>query len=211
MYRNNRLLCLFIHLDKAWNHSLFEKSTYAQINMKIRLFIALDLPSHITTLLEGMCGSSRNIRPVKTEQLHLTLRFIGQVDEGLFYEVKQRLQEVNSSPLTLALQGVGRFPARGKARVIWVGITPIIEVARLRNRIDNQLSRCGIVTEKRKFSPHITLARLRNPSKTIISKFLTDNKLFQSPGFMINHFSLYSSHLTNKGAIHTTEASYGLS
>ncbi len=178
--------------------------------MKIRLFIAIDLPQDILELISGMGRSIPGSRPVKPEQLHLTLRFIGEVDHDLFHDIQEQLQEVRFSPLSLTLQGVGHFPPRGKPRVIWAGITPVGELIGLKNRIDTQLDHCGLMPEKRKFSPHITLARLKNPSVARVSEFLAGNNLFKSPEFTVDCFHLYSSHLTKNGAIHTIEARYGL-
>ncbi len=179
--------------------------------MKIRLFIALDLPNSIIQLISGMGRSIPGCRPVSPEQLHLTLRFVGEVDHGLFHDIAEQLEEVRFLPVTFALQSVGHFPPRGKPRVIWVGITQTAELARMKNRIDTQLGFCGLPPEKRKFSPHITLARLKNPSVQRVSQFIAGNSLFKSPEFTIDRFHLYSSHLTKNGAIHSIEASYGTS
>ncbi len=177
--------------------------------MKIRLFIAIDLPDNIIQLISGMGRSIASSRPIKPEQLHLSLRFIGEVDHALFSDVQEQLRQVRFSPLTLALQGVGHFPPRGKPRVLWAGITPADELTELKKRIDTQLGRCGLAPEKRKFSPHITLARLKNPPVERVSQFLAGNNLLKSPEFTVDCFHLYSSHLTKNGAIHTIEASYG--
>jgi len=179
--------------------------------MKIRLFTAIDLPEDIIALISGMGRSIPGCRPIKPEQLHLTLRFIGEVDHGLFNDIVEQLRSVHFSPITFSLQGVGHFPPRGKPRVIWAGITPVDELVQLKIRIDNQLSRLGLAPEKRKFAPHITLARLKNPPIQRVSEFLAGNNLLKSHQFTIESFHLYSSHLTKNGAIHTIEASYGLS
>lgn len=176
--------------------------------MKIRLFIAIQLPQDIITLLNGMGSSIPGSRPVQPEQLHLSLRFIGEVDHSLFYDIQEQLQLVRFSPITLKLQGVGYFPPRKTPRVTWVGVAPIDGLTRLKNSIDTQLRCCGIPSEKRKFSPHVTLARLKNPPLTRVFQFIAGNNLFSSPEFSVDCFHLYSSHLTKSGAIHTIEASY---
>lgn len=177
--------------------------------MKIRLFIAIDLPQNIIQLITEMGFAIPGSRPVKQDQLHLTLRFIGEIEHNLFHDIQEQLEQVNLTPFPLVLQGVGHFPPRGKPRVIWVGISSSAELARLKSRIDNQLKRCGLAPEQRKFSPHITLARLKNPSAKRVSQFIAGNNLFKSPEFTVDSFHLYSSHLTKNGAIHTIEASYG--
>ena len=177
-------------------------------NMKIRLFIAIDLPEEIIDLISGMGRGIPTSRPVKPEQLHLTLRFIGEINHDLFFDIREQLQQVRFEPLTLSLQGVGHFPPRGKARVIWVGVAPIIELAKLKNRIDMQLGHCGLEPERRRFSPHITLARLKNPPMKRVMDYLAGNSMLTSPEFTVESFHLYSSHLTKDGAIHTIESSY---
>ncbi len=178
--------------------------------MKIRLFIAIDLPDEIIDLISGMGRGIPGGRVVKPEQLHLTLRFIGEVNYELCYDIQEQLQQVQFEPLTLSLHGVGHFPPRGKARVIWVGVQPLTELTRLKNRIDTQLSRCGLQPERRKFSPHITLVRLKNPPMKRVLDFLSGNSMMTSPEFTVENFHLYSSHLTKNGAIHTVESSYPL-
>jgi len=176
--------------------------------MKIRLFIAIDLPRKIIDLISDMSSAVPGSRPVPPEQLHLTLRFIGEVEHGLFHDIQEQLLQVPFTPFHLTLQGVGHFPPRGKPRVIWVGLAPSGDLARLKTRIDNQLKLCGLGPEIRKFSPHITLARLKDPSVMRVSQFIAGNNLFKSPEFPVSSFHLYSSHLTKNGAIHTIEASY---
>lgn len=176
--------------------------------MKIRLFIAIDLPESIIKLIAGMGRGIPTSRPVKPEQLHLTLRFIGEVNHDLFYDIQEQLQQVRFEPLTLSLQGVGYFPPRGKARVIWVGVTPIKELAKLKRRIDTQLGFCGLPSENRRFSPHITLARLKNPPMKRVMDYLAGNAMLTSPEFIVKNFHLYSSYLIKDGAIHTIESSY---
>jgi 2'-5' RNA ligase len=175
-----------------------------------RLFIALDIPDTIRPFLYRRGCSLPYAKAVPEEQIHLTLRFIGEVEGGLFLDIRQALQAVQSSCFDLAIQGAGHFPPRGKPRVVWAGVRPADPVTRLKRKIDGCLQECGITPDKRKFSPHITLARLNDTPVRRVSEFLADNALLSFDAFRVDQFHLYSSRLHAKGAVHTLEASYGL-
>ncbi|HHB75783.1 MAG TPA: RNA 2',3'-cyclic phosphodiesterase [Desulfobulbus sp.] len=176
----------------------------------MRLFVAIDLPEKIKEQVAGLCCGLPGARWVNPEQLHLTLRFIGEVDGGMFRDIRETLDEVRSDPFTLQLDGVGFFPPRGKPRVAWVGLRQSVELSQLRNRIESRLAALGLEPETRKFSPHITLARLKNTPASKVGRFLETHNLFLSPPFTIKEFFLYSSRLGRNGAIHRIEAGYPL-
>ena len=94
--------------------------------------------------------------------------------------------------------------------MLWAGIAPVEQVSGLRNRIENRLVGMGLEPEGRKYSPHITLARLHDPSLARLGRFLAGNSLFAMEPFLVSEFHLYSSQLTAKGAFHAIEASYRL-
>lgn len=176
----------------------------------IRLFVAIPIDPEIRRKLSGLGAMLPGARAVPEDQVHVTLRFIGEVDTGLFHDIRERMQELRSPPLQLSVKGTGHFPPRGKPRVIWAGIEPAGDVIILRNRVNSILSRCGIAPEQRKFHPHITLARLKNSSPKRVASFLAGNSLLQSPPFTVDRVQLCSSRLTANGAIHRVEASYPL-
>lgn len=176
----------------------------------IRLFIAIPIDTDIRKKLSNLGGTIPGASPVPEEQVHLTLRFIGEVESNLFHDVKERLHELKSDPLDLCIQGSGHFPPRGNPRVIWAGVKPAGDVIILRNRVNTILSRCGIAPEHRKFYAHITLARLTNSPPERVADFLAGNALLQSPSFTVDRVNLYSSKLTPDGAIHRIEGSYPL-
>lgn len=174
-----------------------------------RLFVALDFPETIQEqLLElyqyGIPGASW----VDYEQLHLTLRFIGEVDGVQFSDIRESLAEIEVSSFSLTLKGVGFFPPRKTPRILWVGVAANDELLQLQKKIERRLVAVGISPEKRKFTPHITLARLKNTPEDRVGKFLMGNSLFQSDTFSINEFVLYSSVLSSKGATHHKEMIY---
>jgi 2'-5' RNA ligase len=163
-----------------------------------RLFIAVDLPDTIKENLEFMSFGIPGAKWVRPEQLHLTVRFIGEVDGALFRDIKNIL-------------GVGYFPPRGAPRVLWVGLEKSEPLLLLRKKIDSRLLRVGVAPEGRKFSAHITLARLKNTPVQKIVNFLSGNGLFSQEPFQVEDFKLYSSILSPKGAYHRVERIYPLS
>ncbi|MDF1614203.1 RNA 2',3'-cyclic phosphodiesterase [Desulfurivibrio dismutans] len=176
-----------------------------------RLFTAIDLPPELAARLAAMGFGLPGARWLPEDQLHLTLRFIGEVDGGRFYEIREALADVRAEPFTMHLQGFGCFPPRGPARILWAGVEPTAPVAALYRKVENVLVRQGLADpEKRKFAPHVTVARLQQPPKSRLGNFLAGNNLYRSEEFTVNQFHLYSSQLTNKGAIHYLEASYDL-
>jgi len=140
----------------------------------------------------------------------LTLRFIGEVDGGLFREIRSVLENVEASSFPLLMKGLGYFPPRKKPHVLWVGLKKSDPLIQLRKKVDAQLVFLEIPPEKRKYSPHITLARLKETPLTRLTNFLSGNALFSLPEFQVTGFHLYSSTLTPKGAIHQIETSYPL-
>jgi len=175
-----------------------------------RLFIAVDLPEIIKQNLEPMSFGIPGAKWVTSDQLHLTVRFIGEVDGGLFLDIKNILDEVSLAPFSLQLKGVGCFPPRGKPRVLWVGLEKSEPLQLLRKKIDSALLRVRVEPEGRKFSPHITLARLKNSPIQKIANFLAGNGLFSQESFQVEDFKLYSSILSPKGAYHKVERIYPL-
>ena len=147
---------------------------------------------------------------MQAEQMHLTLRFIGEVDGGVFRDIKEGLAGIKAPGFSLQVKGLGFFPPRKTPRVLWAGIAPVEEVSGLRNRIENVLVGMGLEPEGRKYSPHITLARLHDTPLARLGRFLAGNSLFATQAFPVSEFHLYSSELTSKGAFHTIEASYPL-
>ncbi|HIJ79446.1 MAG: RNA 2',3'-cyclic phosphodiesterase [Desulfobulbaceae bacterium] len=175
-----------------------------------RLFIAIDLPEQVAQDLGRLCCGLPGARWVAPEQMHLTLRFVGEVDGALFREIKEGLAEIESPPFNLRLSGLGFFPPRKQPRVLWAGVEPQAPVIALRNKVERAVVSLGLEPEGRKFSPHLTMARLRETPLARLTRYLAGNAMYASPEFTVNEFHLYSSVLTAKGAMHRQEASYPL-
>lgn len=176
----------------------------------IRLFVAIDIPRQIRSQLHAMGRSLPGVRPVAEEQIHLTLRFIGEVEGSIFKDIREELAAVASPALTMGVKGIGHFPPRGRPRVLWAGVQPADPLIRLKRRIDTALIKCGIAPDSRKFAPHITIARISSCPLKRITSFLAGNAFLSFDSFSVDSFHLYSSKLSSKGAAHTLEASYPL-
>lgn len=177
----------------------------------LRLFVALPLPGDVRTALAGLHAGIPGARWMAEENLHLTLRFIGEVDANAADDCAEALDGVRMPPFEIAFEGVGIFGEGHKARLLWAGVRKDEALLRLQRKVESVLVRAGIAPETRKFSPHITLARLRDPAPGPIQTFLTGNADFHAGPAEIEGFALYSSVLTPEGAEYTLEAEYPLS
>lgn len=175
-----------------------------------RLFVAIDLPTDIKNKLLAISGGIPGARWLPAEQLHLTLKFIGEVDGGVFKDVTDVLNEVASEPFELTLKGVGHFPPRRNPEVLWVGVAKSEKLVQLRNRVESTLARIGLQRETRKFTPHVAIARLRDPHIERVARFLAVHSLFELSPFEVTEFTLFSSVLASEGALHQIEAVYQL-
>lgn len=176
----------------------------------IRTFIALPLEAPIQTRLSELGRTVPGARCVPAKQIHLTIRFIGEVEGALFRAIKEALAQVRAAPIRLSIRGVGHFPPRGNPRVLWAGVEPAAAVIDLRQHINRVLTAIGIPPEERKYHPHVTIARLHDTPLRRVTDFLTGNSLLQSPPFTIDSFALFSSTLSAKGAVHRLEDQYPL-
>ncbi|MDX6751394.1 RNA 2',3'-cyclic phosphodiesterase [Geminicoccaceae bacterium 1502E] len=174
-----------------------------------RLFIALDLPEETTAELDRLCVGLPGARWTDPGDFHLTLRFIGEVDHATFCEVGEALASVSLRPFEMRLKGLGEFPPRGPMHTLWAGIEAPDALMQLKRRLDRVCDEAGVAREKRKFVPHVTLARFREPPPhERYASWLARRALFRTAPFPVSHFTLYSSILRSDGAEHVPEASY---
>lgn len=174
-----------------------------------RLFVATRPPRPIRERLLGLTTGVRGARWQDDEQLHLSLRFIGEVDRHVAEDVAAALGGVAHPGFVIALSGVGAFAKGSRPAALWAGVTPHDALKSLHNKIDAALRRIGIAPDRRAFLPHITLARL-NRSSGPIDGFLAANAALASEPFAIEQFRLYESTLGGEGAIYTTVERFAL-
>lgn len=177
----------------------------------IRLFVAVALPGEVRRSLTMLQGGVPGAAWTPEENLHLTLRFIGQVEEPTFADVAEALGEVEAPAFDLRLAGVGQFGDRRRVHALWAGVRPSEPLALLRGRVETALSRAGVPRDERKFMPHVTLGRLKEAPRGRVGSFLAQHGLYESPSFRVAEFALFSSQLRHTHALHAAEAEYALS
>ena len=175
----------------------------------IRLFTAIGLPSDVTTRLTLLQGGVPGARWSPPENLHLTLRFIGEVDEVVANDIDDMLTGLRAAPFELTLSGSGSFGSKDP-HSLWIGIAPCPPLMHLAARIESLLQRMGLAAEMRKYKPHVTLARLKDAPAPPVQAFLADHALFTCGPFGVNSFGLYSSHQSSHGSQYVLERSYAL-
>ncbi len=166
----------------------------------IRLFVGIgfgeDLTARIAALQRGLPGA----RWVERDDLHLTLRFIGEVDEGLAEEIHHGLANLAEAPFTLTLTGLGLFGDRHQARTLWLGVERSEPLSRLASRIDSVVIQAGGQPEPRKFNPHVTLARLKDTPAGRIQDFIAATGHFREEHVTVERVTLFRSTLGRHGA-----------
>jgi RNA 2',3'-cyclic 3'-phosphodiesterase len=175
----------------------------------MRLFAALPIPDAVVPGLLAMQAGVPGARWSRREQLHLTLRFIGEVDGRQAGEIDDALSAIAVSAFTLEMKGVGSFGDR-KPRDLWAAVALSEALVHLNRRIESALQRIGLEPEARKFTAHVTLARLKHTPRGAVADFLADHALYTSGPFAVTAFALYSSKLTSDGSIYRIEREYGL-
>lgn len=175
----------------------------------IRLFTAIQLPESLRTRLSLLQGGVPGARWAPVANLHLTLRFIGEVNETVGNDIDDVLSELRSPALQLRLKGVGEFGGRDP-HALWAGVVPNEALMRLAAKIESALQRLGLPAETRKYMPHVTLARLRDAPIGKVREFLSAHSLFDSGPFAVHGFALYSSHPSSNGSLYRVERTYAL-
>ena len=175
----------------------------------IRLFVALALPEKVAQGLLLTQSGVPGARWMNREQLHITLRFIGEVDEHDANAIDEALATISVPHFTLELKGVGEFGGK-HPRALWAGVAASESLTRLQRKIESALQRLGLPAEERKFTPHVTLARLRATPAGRVVDYLTDHALYASGPFDVDEFMLFSSQTTPSGSIYLAERNYAL-
>ena len=175
-----------------------------------RLFVAIELPPSVKQELARIALGVPGARWLEADEIHLTLRFIGEVDGDVYRDVAGVLGEIDTPAFPLVLKGVGHFPPRGEPRILWAGVERNQELQRLHGRVESALGRVGVPPDDRKFSPHVTLARLKHTPPERVGRYLTQYGLFRTDPFPVTEFALFSSQLGSKRAVHRLEEAYPL-
>ena len=174
-----------------------------------RLFVAIRPPAVIRARLLDLMEGVKGARWQDEDQLHLTLRFIGEVDRHVAEDVVAALGSIHHPCFELALNGIGSFDRRGQPTTLWVGLTPHEPLKALHKKVDQAVLQAGVEPDRRAYMPHITLARL-NRSTGPIAALLERSGGISSTPFHVGEFRLYESDLSPQGAIYSVVERYAL-
>ncbi|HVJ01486.1 MAG TPA: RNA 2',3'-cyclic phosphodiesterase [Sphingomonas sp.] len=174
-----------------------------------RLFVGLRPPASIRERLLALMGGVPGARWQSDAQLHITLRFVGEVERPLAEDVALALSGVHFPSVDVALDGVGEFGSRGRPTALWAGVRPHERLVELHKKIDQAMVRCGLPPERRAYLPHITLARM-NSRAGPADRFLEAQSGLSSPPFTLDHFILFESHLGHEAASYEAVERYPL-
>lgn len=176
----------------------------------IRLFAALPIEQQTAAALARRQTGLEGARWRTADQLHLTLRFFGEVREDVARDLDAELSAVAGGPFEIVLEGVGAFGEGGDIHAIWAGVAENPDLKRLAKACESAARRAGLKAETRQFRPHVTLAYLRRPDPDKVAGWIQANNLLKSPPIRVERFGLYSSFLASEGAQYRLEAEYPL-
>lgn len=181
--------------------------------MGVRCFIAVEVEDAVILdalgrVQAGLKGTGADLKAVERENIHMTLRFLGDVGEGILEDVKGLVSELEFAPFSMELEGIGVFPNLGRPRVVWVGLTKgAEELAGIFNILEPSLVGMGFKPEGRGFRPHITIARVRSGrNRAQLVEEVLNYRGEHFGEFEARHVRLKKSVLTPRGPVYTTLA-----
>lgn len=174
-----------------------------------RLFTGVEIPDDVAFDLDLMRGGILGARWIDRESHHITLRFIGDIGDGLAREIAYALEGIEARPFALRLAGCGAFGGN-KPHTLYVGVEENAELRRLQALHERICQVMGLAAEPRKFTPHVTLARLKDPDVTSLHRFIASHNLYKSRVFEVARFVLFSSRPSRGGGPYAVEESYQL-
>ena len=185
----------------------------------MRVFLAIELPQTVQARLAEvqrmLAEAGADVKWVQSRHLHLTIRFLGEIDEPQRHAVEQAARRVASQtpPISARVSGVGAFPSMRAPRVVWVGIEEGREgLVRLAERLEEALVQAGVQQEARPFEAHMTLGRVRSPRRqTELVERITQFAWSSPEPFVADHLTLFQSVLSSSGPTHTPLARWAFS
>lgn len=177
--------------------------------MRHRLFAAIRPPAAVIDALLDLESEIAGARWQDEGQLHLTLRFFGEIEARVADDLDAALAQIRAAPFALALRGVGHFESKGKAHTLWAGLAPSDALLAFQRQVESAARRAGLPPETRKFAPHITLARLSRSGGSVLP-FLAEHAALTSEPWRVDGFDLMESRLTPAGAEYETVRRYRL-
>ena len=180
--------------------------------MPRRLFIAIDLPKPVSWRLgQLLVQPPRGVRPVRPGQLHLTLHFLGDVEDAAHAALPEALGRVTHAAFSIAIHGTGVFPPHGRPTVLWAGLAESEGLVELHAAIGAAVESCGLEVEHRPYVPHVTLARLTPAApRAWTARFLGDTAGLALDAIPVEQFHLYNSRKLDGATEHSVEVSFSL-
>lgn len=177
----------------------------------MRIFVAMKLPDTVINTIgrvqEKLAGHRLKVRWVKAENVHLTLKFLGDVDAHLFDDIAASVTEAvdGMAPFHLSVKGSGVFPNIRRARVIWLGVSgQVAALNELQKSVEKKLSGIGFPRARRRFTGHLTLGRSKGAiDASRLSMALDECRTFESETFIIDKVIIFKSDLKSTGAVYT--------
>jgi 2'-5' RNA ligase len=178
-----------------------------------RLFIALPVPEDISEALIGLQSGVPDARWIAPENFHVTLCFAGEVHGGTVRDLEEELSDIAGPRFPVAIAGVEQFASGKQPRALVATVERSDRLDWLQQKVSTVARNCGIEVERRKFRPHVTLARFPNGAETghHIAQFMASFSTFKAGPWLADHFALYSSRASGNGRIYTEQAAYDLS
>jgi 2'-5' RNA ligase len=175
----------------------------------LRLFVGISFPPELKLRLSLLCAGVPGAKWVDPGNFHLTLRFIGEIGEDVAADIDAALSRLRARRFALQIAGTGVFGG-DKPRSLWAGVERTPELVGLRDKVEQALIRVGLPPEPRKFAPHVTLARLRDPPLDKLRDFLAVHARFRADPLPVEGFSLIASFQTKAGSVYEDQAEYPL-
>lgn len=169
----------------------------------MRLFIAIPIPDAVKKKLIDLQQPIDGVRWQAKEQMHLTLKFVGDVDAQLAKSLQNKLDEIEHPSFAIDLKQMGYFPEGGSPRVLWIGLREHSSLMELHQKVEQKSQEVGIAPEDRPYKPHITLGRTEGVSKRTVNAYVNQHKKFTVRDIKMDQFVLYESKLHPDGAKHS--------
>lgn len=177
---------------------------------RIRSFISIDiddphLVNKMVNIQESLMGLGAHIKFVEPKNIHITLKFLGEISSVLVDRVKDILEQVTFKPFVIKIEGLGAFPSISRPRVIWLGVTEgALKVIEIQRFLESKLVKLGFRKERGEFIPHITIGRVKGGNYERLRKRMIELKDVNVGDFLVKSVRLKKSTLTSKGPIYTT-------
>jgi 2'-5' RNA ligase len=177
--------------------------------MSLRLFLAIAVPPAIAVRLSALETNVPGASWRSPELFHLTLSFLGEVDEATARDIDLEVGRIVAAPFEISLAGTGSFGGK-EPTALWAGVSAPPDLSRLAASCESAVRNAGLAPASRRYKPHITLAYLHSTLDYDVANYLQDTADFRTEPFWVDHFCMYSSRATRSGSHYVEEAVYPL-